>query len=45
MDGDDAQQPVIMGVFANTKQASTIISGEYQQPFVPFTGYTSKDKI
>ena len=44
MDGDDAQQPVIMGVFANTKQASTIISGEYQQPFVPFTGYTSKVK-
>ena len=44
MDGDDAQQPVIMGVFANTKEASTIISGEYQQPFVPFTGYTSKVK-
>ena len=44
MDGDDAQQPVILGVFANTKEASTIISGEYQQPFVPFTGYTSKIK-
>ena len=29
MDGDDAQQPVIMGVFANTKQASSIMSGEY----------------
>ena len=44
MDGDDAQQPVIMGVFANTKQASSIINGEYSQPFVPFTGYTSKIK-
>jgi len=44
MDGDDAQQPVIMGVFANTKQASSIMNGEYSQPFVPFTGYTSKIK-
>ena len=44
MDGDDAQQPVIMGVFANTRQAASIISDEYQQPFVPFTGYTSKIK-
>ena len=44
MDGDDAQQPVIMGVFANTKQAASLMSGEYTQPFVPFTGYTSKIK-
>ena len=44
LDGDDAQQPIIMGVFANTKQASTIMGDKYTQPFVPFTGYTSKVK-
>ena len=44
LDGDDAQQPIIMGVFANTRQASTIMADKYEQPFVPFSGYTSKIK-
>ena len=33
-----------MGVFANTRQASTIMGDKYEQPFVPFSGYTSKIK-
>ena len=41
LDGDDAQLPVIMGVFGNTLYAG---SDEYSSPFVPFTGYTSKVK-
>ena len=40
-DGDDAQQPVITGVFGNTLYSP---NGEYERPFQPFTGYTSKIK-
>ena len=41
LDGDDAQLPVITGVFGNTLYGAT---DEYSSPFVPFTGYTSKVK-
>ena len=43
LDGDDAQLPVIMGIFAST--ASYYGGSEqYTVPFEPFTGYTSKIK-
>ena len=43
LDGDDAQLPVIMGIFAST---ASYYGGseEYTVPFQPFTGYTSKIK-
>ena len=43
LDGDDAQLPVILGIFANT---GTYYAGDdsYKSPFQPFTGYTSKIK-
>ena len=43
LDGDDAQLPVILGIFANTGYA---YGGDkpYESPFKPFTGYTSKIK-
>ena len=43
LDGDDAQLPVIMGIFAST---ASYYGGseEYTVPFKPFTGYTSKIK-
>ena len=43
LDGDDAQLPVIMGIFAST---ADYYGGndDYKAPFVPFTGYTSKIK-
>ena len=43
LDGDDAQLPVILGLFANT-DASYGGDKEYESPFKPFTGYTSKIK-
>ena len=39
LDGDNAQQPVIIGIFGRT---SSVPSKDYQAPFVPFTGYTSE---
>ena len=41
LDGDDAQLPVVLGLFASTGQK---FGGdkEYKNPFEPFTGYTSK---
>lgn len=39
LDGDNAQLPVIVGVFGRTKEVST---EAYTSPFVPFTGYTTK---
>ena len=39
LDGDDAQQPIIMGVLGNTLYSP---SNEYSGPFKPFTGFTSK---
>ena len=43
LDGDDAQLPVILGIFANN---GSYYGGdeEYSSPFKPFTGYTSKVK-
>ena len=41
LDGDDAQLPVILGIFGNTSYSP---SDEYSGPFKPFTGYTSKIK-
>lgn len=41
LDGDNAQIPVITGVFGRTSQ---VPSSEFVSPFVPFTGYTSKVK-
>ena len=42
LDGDDAQLPVILGIFANTGYYAS--DEEYKSPFQPFTGYTSKIK-
>ena len=41
MDGDNAQIPVIIGAFGRTDQ---VPSAEFESPFKPFTGYTSKIK-
>ena len=40
MDGDDAQQPVIMGALGGTADWNK--DAQYSFPFKPFTGYTSK---
>ena len=37
LDGDNAQVPVILGLFGRT---SSVPSLDYRSPFVPFTGYT-----
>jgi hypothetical protein len=39
LDGDNAQIPVISGVFGRTDQVPTTT---YTSPFVPFTGFTSR---
>ena len=45
LDGDTAQQPVILGVFSSSSPAAAKSKDKnYTQPFVPFTGYTSKIK-
>ena len=41
LDGDDAQLPVVLGIFGSTSYSP---SDEYSGPFKPFTGYTSKIK-
>ena len=41
LDGDDAQLPVVLGIFANTNNYYAS-DEEYKSPFQPFTGYTSK---
>ena len=43
LDGDEAQLPVILGIFANT---ADYYGGndEYVSPFQPYTGYTDKIK-
>lgn len=38
IDGDDAQNPVIMGILGNTAEYT---KGDYKFPFSPFTGYTT----
>ena len=43
LDGDDAQLPVVLGIFANTGKYYTS-DKSYRSPFKPFTGYTSKVK-
>ena len=42
LDGDNAQQPVILGVFGNTPQSQAVQTESYTYPFKPFSGYTSK---
>ena len=47
LDGDEAQLPVVMGVFGTTLDQDELIKslgGEYKNPFVPFTGFTTKIK-
>ena len=45
LDGDNAQQPVILGVFSSSVPAAAKSKDKsYSQPFTPFTGYTSKVK-
>ena len=39
LDGDNAQIPVILGVFGRTL---SVPSEDYVSPFVPFTGYTGR---
>ena len=39
LDGDNAQLPVIIGVFGRTSEVS---QEQYTFPFVPFTGYTGR---
>lgn len=39
LDGNDANVPVILGVFGRT---SLVPTNEYTSPFQPYTGYTSK---
>lgn len=39
LDGDNGQIPVINGCFGRTSSVST---GTYKNPFVPFSGYTNK---
>ena len=41
LDGDNGQQPIVMGAIGRTAAVS---SADYQAPFVPFTGYTKKIK-
>ena len=43
LDGDDAQLPVVLGIFANTGKYYTS-DESYKSPFQPFTGYTSEIK-
>ena len=42
MDGDNAQLPVIIGVFGKTAEGA--VKNPYRLPFQPFTGYTDKVK-
>ncbi len=41
LDGDDAQLPVVLGLFASTGEKFGG-KGKYKNPFEPFSGYTSK---
>jgi hypothetical protein len=41
LDGDDAQLPVIFGIFGKTQ---SVPSKEFQGAFIPFTGYTENIK-
>ena len=42
LDGDDAQQPVIMGVFGGTITGDLYKLDKFKNPFQPFKGQTSK---
>ena len=44
LDGDDAQLPVVMGLFAKSGNPAYGGDEDYTYPFQPFTGYTSKIK-
>ena len=39
LDGDDAQLPVILGIFGRPSTSEPL--GPYSQPFKPYTGFTS----
>ena len=41
LDGDDAQLPVILGIFGRPSRTNPL--GPYTRPFVPYTGYTSEN--
>ena len=41
LDGDDAQLPVILGIFG--RASSPVKLGPYTRPFEPYTGYTKKN--
>ena len=41
LDGDDAQLPVILGIFG--RASSPVKLGPYKRPFEPYTGYTKKN--
>ena len=42
LDGDDAQQPIIMGVLGHSKYSVPKINKKNPAPFEPFTGYTDE---
>ena len=41
LDGDDAQLPVILGIFGRASTPTPL--GPYTRPFVPYTGYTKEN--
>ena len=41
LDGDDAQLPVILGIFGRPSSPTPL--GPYTRPFVPYTGYTKEN--
>ena len=44
LDGDDAQQPVIMGCLGYNDYAQTMTTLSQRKPFVPYSGYSVKDR-
>ena len=44
LDGDDAQQPVIMGCLGYNDYAQTMTTLSERRPFVPYSGYSVKDR-
>jgi len=45
MDGEDAQQPVIMGVLGYNQYTDILKNPPEDVSFVPFSGYTVKDQV
>ena len=44
LDGDDAQQPVIMGCMGYNDYAQVMKTLSERKPFVPFSGFTERDQ-